>query len=233
MAEDRTFKTGYRSQFRSLQTQPGRRKTAFIIHGIFFFLWLDTIAAPVGWKDHKSDSGFGKALLAGNKFRKYQDIGIFCRSFTGSQGFGVFCKNFFHPSVRTLISKVTLKFIFQDHAGDTDCLEKCLVIAAFGIPSRIKIADERGKFVFFTGIVIDIQWLDKGFIEFLCQLLTEDFRPEFFPEKTKCRIGNAVVTDTAVFLVVVILPSSNIKNKTFIIFRNNVSTCDGDLRIQI
>ena len=78
----------------------------------------------------------------------------------------------------------------------------------------LKIADERGKFVFFTGIVIDIQWLDKGFIEFLCQLLTEDFRPEFFPEKTKCRIGNAVVTDTAVFLVVVILPSSNIKNKT-------------------
>ena len=38
MAEDRTFKAGYRSQLLSFQAQPGRRKAAFIIHGIFFFL---------------------------------------------------------------------------------------------------------------------------------------------------------------------------------------------------
>ena len=233
MAEDRTFKAGYRSQLLSFQAQPGRRKAAFIIHGIFFFLWLDTVAASVGRKDHKSDIGFRKTLLAGNEFRKYQDIGILSRSVSGSEGSVMFCKDFFYSSVCTFVSKVTLELVFQDHASDIDCLEKGLVVAAFGIPSRIKIADQRGKFIFFTGIVIDIQWLDKGFIKFLCQLLTEDFRPEFFPEKTKCRIGNAVVTDTAVFLVVVILPSSNIKNKTFIIFRNNVSTCYGDLRIQI
>ena len=80
-----TFKTGYQRQLLAFQAQPGRRKTAFVIHGIFFFLWLDTVTAPVGRKDHKSNVGFRKALLAGNKFRKYKDIGIFCRGIARSE----------------------------------------------------------------------------------------------------------------------------------------------------
>ena len=166
MTKSCTFKTGYQRQLLAFQAQPGRRKTAFVIHGIFFFLWLDTVTAPVGRKDHKSNVGFRKALLAGNKVRKYKDIGIFCRGIARSEGSSMFCKNFFHPSVCTFVSKVTLEFIFQDHACHTDCLKKGFVIVAFGIPSRVEIADQCGKFIFFTGIIIDIQRLDKRFIKF-------------------------------------------------------------------
>ena len=196
-------------------------------------LWLDTVAASVGRKDHKSDIGFRKTLLAGNEFRKYQDIGILSRSVSGSEGSVMFCKDFFYSSVCTFVSKVTLELVFQDHASDIDCLEKGLVVAAFGIPSRIKIADQCGKLVFFACIVIDIQRLDKRFVKVLCQFLPVDFRSQFFPEKAECCVWNAIITDTAVFLVMVILPSSDIKNKTFIIVRNRISTCDGNFRIQI
>lgn len=58
------------------QAQPCRRKTALIIQGIFPFLRLNAVAAPVGGKDHKSDLRLGEMLLAGHKFRQNQNLSI-------------------------------------------------------------------------------------------------------------------------------------------------------------
>ena len=38
--------------------QPFFREAALVIHGVFSFLWLDTVTAAVGWENHKRDIGF-------------------------------------------------------------------------------------------------------------------------------------------------------------------------------
>ena len=97
----------------------------------------------------------------------------------------------------------------------------------------MRFADQRRQFILFAGIIVVIQWLYKRFIKFLRQFLAQNLRSKRFPQKSESRIRNSIFADPAVFLVMIILPSSDIKNKTFIIFRNRISTCDGDFRIQI
>lgn len=50
--------------------------------------------------------------------------------------------DFFYSFVCTLISSVTVKFVFQNHSGNTDSLEKGFIVASFSIPGWIEISDQ-------------------------------------------------------------------------------------------
>ena len=113
--------------------------------------------------------------------------------------------------------------------GYADCPEKGFVTACGSIPGWIEITDQSSKFILLSGIIIIIQWLYKGFIEFLRQFFSENFCAKFLPEKPKCRIRYAVLTDSAVFLVMVISAATDIKYDTVKIIWHTVATYDRDL----
>ena len=141
--------------------------------------------------------------------------------------------DFFYPFVGTFVASVSFKFIFQDHPCNADCLEKSFIIAALGIPGRIEVPDQSGKFVLLAGIIVVVEWLHESFIEFLRQFFAKDLRTKFLPQKPECRIRYTVLTDPAVFLVMVVFASADIKDNTIEIIRHTVSTCNRDLRVQI
>ena len=223
MAEPGTLKSGCFYQFFSFQSQPFYRKAAFIIQRILFFLRLNTVASAIGRKDHKCNLRLRQAFLTGNKFRKYQD---FC-------SFLAIRQQFFHSLIRPFISLKPFKFMFQNHSRHTDSLEKSFITAALRIPCRIKVSDQSRQFILFSRIVIQIQRLHKRFIKFLRQLFPQDFFSQFFPEQTKGRIGSSVFPYTAVFLMMIIFSSSDVKYDSLIFFRNPVAPGNLNLRIQI
>ena len=77
---------------------------------------------------------------------------------------------------------------------------------------RLKDASNQwSQFIFFTGIIIIIQWLDKSFVKLSSKLFPQDFGTKFFPEKAECRVRDAIFTDAAVFLLMVISAAPNVE----------------------
>ena len=89
--------------------------------------------------------------------------------------------NFFYTFVRAFVSSETFEFIFQNHPCNTYRLKKNFVIASFCVPCRVEIADQCGKLVLFTCIVIVIKWLHEGFVEFLRKFFPKDVCTKLFP----------------------------------------------------
>ena len=50
--------------------------------------------------------------------------------------------------------------------------EERRIVSALCIPWRIEIADQGGKFIFFAGVVIVVQWLHKSLVKFFCQFFS-------------------------------------------------------------
>ena len=223
VAEICCFETGCCLEFFVFETEPFWRETAFVIHRVFFFLRLNAVATSVRWKDHEGNLCLGEEFLAGNKFREGEDSCVISVLFSVVKRLLMSGIDFFYSFVGTFVASVSFEFIFQNHPGNADCLEKSFVVTTLSIPGRVEVSDQNCKFALLTGIIVVIKRLHESFIEFLRQFFAKDLRSKLLPQKSKCCIWDAIFTDPAVFLVVIIFSSADIKNNPVEVIRHAVA----------
>ena len=203
------------------------------MEGILPLLRLDAVSAPVRRENHKRNPGLRQAFLARDKIGQYQNRGIALRRLPGRYGTLMRRQHLLDLTVGALISTVALEFIFKNHARHTDRLKKGGVASALRIPCRVKIANERRQLVFLPGVVVIIQRLYKRLVKFRRQLLPEDCSPEFLPQQSERRIGHTVLPHPAVFLMMVVPSSSDVKHDPGKILWHSVAARNYNLRIQV
>ena len=147
VAEPCTGKPCSLLQFFIFKPQPLLWKTAFVIHGIRFLLWLDTISATIRRKNNKRDICLLQPFLTRNKFRQHQNT----RITTLCLLHGKYLIDFL---VRARVCTITCKLVFEDHPCHLHGPQKsdgqtaisfflCHSIGRFRfIPHRIKIANQ-------------------------------------------------------------------------------------------
>ena len=131
--------------------QPLLWKTAFVIHGIRFLLWLDTISATIRRKNNKRDICLLQPFLTRNKFRQHQNT----RITTLCLLHGKYLIDFL---IRARICTITCELIFEDQPCYPDSMQEfpgqstlllpsgqltfVIYLLVLGIPYRIKIANQ-------------------------------------------------------------------------------------------
>ena len=111
-------------------------------------------------------------------------------------------------------------------------MKKAAVLIFFGVPHRVKKADGIAQAVLLAGVVVQVQRLDKVFVNEPRLPLAHKAGAQHPPQQAKGRVGHAVGAVLPGLLMVVEHPKADIIHDAVKIIRHGKAPGDLDIRAQ-
>ena len=137
-----------------------------------------------------------------------------------------------HFFVRTVHGVGAVDLVFQYLLCHGHRLEKAAVLIFFGVPHRVKKADGIAQAVLLAGVVVQVQRLDKVFVNEPRLPLAHKAGAQHPPQQAKGRVGHAVGAVLPGLLMVVEHPKADIIHDAVKIVRHGKAPGDLDIRAQ-